>query len=309
MNSALPGSCPRKEATYFAPHRALDLLALRLLIGVEHFRLFGSEPWQHLVERARRPVPHHQHLPRIDTFSCEQAREVHVPLSRLAAMPKQILFRSTLSALIVSSSRTRHPHRGRQQVLVHAFDGSDLLVRELGELLSAPAARSSRRLSQESHHQVERRIRKIEERFDAALCLIVSLQVLDLRGRSCGRFPRRCRRGTLPAASLEKAVEIARFVEYADIERGRCLPFGETQARTRVVSEHLTIPFDVLQEYGGDREGDPRRIEPAARQHVMDEPAVNPAVAVFERVNEDEPESDRGGRGDRINTAFSLWFA
>ena len=73
--------------------------------------------------------------------------------------------------------------------------------------------------------------------------------------------------------------------------------------------EHLTISFDVLQEHGGDGEGDPRRIEAAPPQHVMNKPAVNPAVAVFERMNEDKPEGDRGGRGRQVDTAFSLWFA
>ena len=103
---------------------------------------------------------------------------------------------------------------------------------------------------------------------------------------------------------VEEAVEIARLVQHPDIERGRRLPFGEKQAWARIVFKHFTVPFDALQEHRRDREGDPRRIEPAAGQHVVDEPAVYPAVAVLERMNEDEPEGDRRRRSDRIDAAL-----
>ncbi len=156
-----------------------------------------------------------------------------------------------------------------------SIDRSDLLVGELGKFLGAcPLREVPAVLPQESHHQVECRIRKIKECFDAALRLIVALQVRDLT-RQCvvDGFHDAVGEEFRLSGRVEKAVEIARFVEHADIERGRCLPFGERQAGARGVFEHFAVPFDVLKEHGGDREGDPRRIEPAACQHVMDKPA------------------------------------
>ena len=137
-------------------------------------------------------------------------------------MPKQILFRSTLSALIVSSPGRGTRIERRQQVLVHAFDGSDLLIRELGELFCPrPLREAPGVLSQESHHQVERRIWKIEERFDAALGLIVSLQIVNLaRKRIADGFHDAAGEELCLPRRVEKAVEIARFVETRTLSDG-----------------------------------------------------------------------------------------
>ena len=71
------------------------------------------------------------------------------------------------------------------------------------------------------------------------------------------------------------------------------------QAR-RVAFERAAIVVDTIEDRRRHREHEPRRVEPAFGKNVMDQIAVQPAVAVFERMNVDEAESERRGGEHRI---------
>ena len=66
----------------------------------------------------------------------------------------------------------------------------------------------------------------------------------------------------------------------------------------QVVGEGVALKTDSV---GSDREHDARGIEPALRQHMVDEVAVQAAVAVLERMNIDKAEGQRGGRHNRVD--------
>ena len=70
--------------------------------------------------------------------------------------------------------------------------------------------------------------------------------------------------------------------------------------RLRVALQHLPVLVDAVEDGGRDGEHHAGRVEAARRQDVMDEIAVDAAVAVLERVNEDEAEGQDRGGNDRI---------
>ena len=95
---------------------------------------------------------------------------------------------------------------------------------------------------------------------------------------------------------VEKPVEVSRVVQHADIEALSWLPLYQRQQALRIVLQRIPVLIDPFQDGGGDGENDTRRIEAALRKNVMDQVAVNTAVAVLEWVDVDETEcEDCGG--------------
>jgi len=71
--------------------------------------------------------------------------------------------------------------------------------------------------------------------------------------------------------------------------------------------ERFAVPFDLFQEYGRNREGNAWRIEAAACQHVMDQPAMYAPIAIFKGVYEGKAEGYGSRRRHGIDAAgFAL---
>ena len=99
---------------------------------------------------------------------------------------------------------------------------------------------------------------------------------------------------------VEKAVEIRRVVEHADIPALRRLPLDARQEPPRIVLQSRAIRIDPIQDRGGYRKHEPRRVEAPLRQDVMNEIAMDAPVAVIERMDVHKAESQRSSCNDRI---------
>ncbi len=102
---------------------------------------------------------------------------------------------------------------------------------------------------------------------------------------------------------VEVAVVVPRVVQHLDIA-ARCRPpLDVGQQRLRVRLQHPAILVQPAQDHGTDREYEPRRAVLRLRQHVVNQPAVQPAVAILERMHVHEAERHRRGRDDRVHPA------
>ena len=68
----------------------------------------------------------------------------------------------------------------------------------------------------------------------------------------------------------------------------------------RVVLQNGAVGFNPLQNRSRHRKEKAGRVKAAFGQHVVEQVAVQPAVAVFKRVNIDKTKGEDGGGDDRI---------
>ena len=99
---------------------------------------------------------------------------------------------------------------------------------------------------------------------------------------------------------VEKAIEVRRVIENPDIAVLGWLPFNQGQQAVGVTPQGQAICADLFQNGGGNRKDDAGRTEMLFRQHMVDQVAVQSAVAVFEWVDIDKSERQQGRGEDGI---------
>src|ERR1039458_10697689 len=131
--------------------------------------------------------------------------------------------------------------------------------------------------------------------------LVVSLQVAHFLGKiPFNGFCHATVQELGVASRVEIAVEIRSVVQHLDIAIQCGAPLEEVQERLGVRLQYLSVLLDPAEYDSAYGKYKPRGIEPATCQNVMNKPAMNSSIAIFERMNVNESERNRCCGNDRI---------
>ncbi len=95
---------------------------------------------------------------------------------------------------------------------------------------------------------------------------------------------------------VEISIKIDRLVQHLDIASLGRSPADKRQQATGIGLQHVPVLINAVENDCRDRKHQPRRIETAFRQNMMDDVTMQASISVLKRMDIDEAES-KGGPG------------
>src|SRR5262249_22805552 len=197
-------------------------------------------------------------------------------------------------ALCYVNERAKHTSSDGEGLGISLFNSLPLGRRKAGEFhLPRALGEPALVLAQHAEKEIDGAVGHFDNGVDAGLEGVVPAQILGFLGQvlkrgllHAGIEELRLRRG------VEKPVKVAGVVQHLDIAVRCGLPLHEGQDTVRIGFKDFAVGVDALQNGGGDGKNDAWRIEALRRQHMMDQIAVNAAIAVLEGVDGDKAEGE-----------------
>ncbi len=190
---------------------------------------------------------------------------------------------------------------------IQILDSVDLILRQRAELLAARSGgNTSSVLVKKSVEQVHLPVRHVHDLSEPFGEVIVRGEKCHLvREVSPDRHFDTVIREFRVRRGVEEAVPRCRVIDNVNVVLRSDCPFHEGKETRRIALEHLLVPRDLAQHHRTHGEDEPGRGKAGRREYMVDEPAVDASVTIFEWMDVDEPECSGGGGGDRVHAACS----
>ena len=173
---------------------------------------------------------------------------------------------------------------------VNGFDARDLVVCQRGEFPFPPAARKRAAvLVEEPEQEIRQALRHIDDQVQVVpKCVVPPQKCCFLRQVQFDSPLHASVQELGLRRGIEIPVEIAGIVQYPDSAVFRRFLLHHRQQALRVIFERCAVVVDPVQNRRRYRKCDPRRVESALGQDVVNQVTVQPAVPVVERMDVDK---------------------
>ena len=176
---------------------------------------------------------------------------------------------------------------------------------QLGKLLSLPGRQSAPVLHAQTHQQRCAAARHVDDR---AYCLKRPIEDGDEAQLFVEIVTHRVRHTIEKVLGecrgIEVPIETVGIIAHHDLALRRPSPVDEVEQRPREALQRLVVASLVAQDGRREREDDAGRGIGALRQDAVHEETMDTAVAVLERMDEDEREGADRGRNHRMDLAL-----